>query len=48
MPKAPKIPNASKFTPLKIKPIPIPKGYDHPEPSYPVLPKHEFTIGLIA
>jgi hypothetical protein len=31
----------------KVKKIPVP-NVDHPEPKYPVLPKHEFTIGLIA
>lgn len=33
---------------LKVKPVPVPPGYDHPEPPNPVLPKHEFTLGLIA
>lgn len=33
---------------LKVKPVPVPLGYDHPEPPNPVLPKHEFTMGIIA
>lgn len=33
---------------LKIKPIPVPFGYQHPDPSNPVLPTHEFTMGIIA
>ncbi len=33
---------------LKILPVPVPPGYDHPEPPNDVLPKHEFTMGLIA
>ncbi len=33
---------------LKIKPVPVPKGYDHPEPPHEILPKHEFTMGIIA
>ena len=33
---------------LKVKPVPVPPGYDHPEPPNQVLPKHEFTLGLIA
>ncbi len=37
-----------KFLDLAIKPVPVPPGYDHPEPPNPVLPKHEFTMGLIA
>ncbi len=32
---------------LKVLPVPVPK-IDHPEPPNEVLPKHEFTIGLIA
>lgn len=34
--------------PLKILPIPVPSGCDHPNPTYPQLPKHEFTMGIIA
>ncbi len=33
---------------LKIKPVPVPAGYDHPEAPHPVLPKHEFTLALVA
>lgn len=33
---------------LKVLPVPVPPGYDHPEPPNDVLMKHEFTIGLIA
>jgi len=33
---------------LKVKPVPVPKGSDHPPPPNRVLPKHEFTLGLIA
>lgn len=33
---------------LEIKPIPIPSGSTHPNNKSPVLPKHEFTMGLIA
>lgn len=33
---------------LKVKPVPVPPGYEHPEPPNQVLPKHEFTLGLIA
>lgn len=40
MPKAPTV--------LKVKPVPVPAGYDHPEPPNELLPKHEFTLGLIA
>lgn len=32
---------------LKIKPVPVPKHYDHPEPPHQVLMKHEFTLGII-
>ena len=32
---------------LRVLPVPVPK-IDHPEPPNAVLPKHEFTIGLIA
>lgn len=44
MPKASRI----KQTPLQVKPVPVPPGCDHPEPPNDVLPKHEFTLGLIA
>lgn len=33
---------------LKVKPVPVPRGYNHPPPPNDVLPKHEFTMGLIA
>jgi hypothetical protein len=33
---------------LKVLPVPVPPGYEHPEPPNDVLMKHEFTIGLIA
>ncbi len=33
---------------LEIQKIPVPKGYIHPDPPSPILPKHEFTIGIIA
>lgn len=33
---------------LKIKPIPTPKGNEHPKVPSDVLPQHEFTLGLIA
>jgi hypothetical protein len=33
---------------LKIKPIPTPKGNEHPKVPSSVLPQHEFTLGLIA
>ncbi|MES2875513.1 MAG: ATPase/DNA packaging protein [Bacteroidota bacterium] len=33
---------------LKVLPIKVPKGYKHPEPPNIALPRHEFTMGLIA
>lgn len=33
---------------LKVKPIPVPLGNQHPEPKFEELPKHEFTIGIVA
>ena len=36
------------YIPIKIKPVPVPTGYDHPEPPNEILPKHEFTLGIIA
>jgi hypothetical protein len=33
---------------LDIEPIPTPKDEDHPLPRYKVLPKHEFTMCLVA
>lgn len=32
---------------IKVLPIPVPSA-DHPLPKYEQLPKHEFTMGLIA
>jgi hypothetical protein len=29
---------------LKVKPVPVPPGYQHPEPPNPVLPKHEVNF----
>jgi hypothetical protein len=37
-----------KDTHMKVKPIPVPLGSEHPDPKYAELPKHEFTIGLVA
>lgn len=34
--------------PLLVKPIPVPSSSHHPPPASDVLPKHEFTIGIIA
>ncbi len=33
---------------LKVKPIPVPASSNHPPPPSDVLPKHEFSIGIIA
>lgn len=33
---------------LNIEPIPIPRGYVHPPPPDDRLPRHEFTLGIIA
>lgn len=33
---------------LVVNPIPVPKGYIHPVPKDEILPRHEFTLGLIA
>lgn len=33
---------------LTVDPIPVPQGYIHPAPSDDRLPKHEFTMGIIA
>jgi len=32
---------------IHVKPVPVPRD-DHPDPPYEQLPKHEFTLGLIA
>ncbi len=34
--------------PLIVREIPVPKKFKHPEPPNEILPKHEFTLGLIA
>lgn len=33
---------------LKVEPIPVPRGYIHPPAPDEILPRHEFTLGLIA
>jgi len=33
---------------LDVKPIPVPKSFIHPPPPNDVLPRHEFSIGIIA
>lgn len=33
---------------LEVKAIPVPLGFNHPPPPSEVLPRHEFSIGLIA
>ena len=33
---------------LTVKPIPVPAKWKHPPPPNDALPKHEFTMGLIA
>jgi hypothetical protein len=33
---------------LIVKPVPVPKNSNHPPPPDDVLPKHEFTMGIIA
>jgi len=33
---------------LTVEAIPVPRGYIHPPPKNDVLPKHEFTMGIIA
>lgn len=32
----------------KILPVPVPDDCEHPPPPFPELPRHEFTMGLIA
>lgn len=44
----PKVKDSSKQQQLVVKEIPIPGEFKHPNPKYDVLPKHEFTIGIIA
>jgi hypothetical protein len=43
----PKSQNNKRYNTLQVKPIPIPLTAVHPEPPNDVLPKHEFTIGII-
>lgn len=33
---------------LKVESFPVPKAYTHPPPPNEILPRHEFTMGLIA
>ena len=33
---------------LEVLPIPVPRGFVHPPPPNEVLPRHEFTMGIIA
>jgi len=33
---------------LDVKPIPTPNAFNHPAPPSNILPRHEFTLGLIA
>jgi hypothetical protein len=33
---------------LEVKPIPVPLGFNHPEAPGDILPRHEFTLGIIA
>lgn len=42
------MPKDSSFKPLKVVPIPVPKGNKHPPIPQPLLMDHEFTLGLIA
>ena len=37
-----------KYVKLEVRPIPVPPGFIHPEPPNEVLPRHEFTMGIIA
>jgi hypothetical protein len=32
---------------LKIEPVRVPRGYVHPLPKDDILPRHEFSLGLI-
>lgn len=43
-----KIKPNNNYKQLKILPVPVPPGYDHPEAPNEALMKHEFTLGLIA
>lgn len=33
---------------LDVKPIPVPLGFNHPAPPGDILPRHEFSCGIIA
>jgi hypothetical protein len=33
---------------LTVEAIPTPKGFQHPAAKYDALPRHEFSMGLIA
>jgi len=33
---------------LTVLPVPVPKGSEHPNPPSKLLPKHEFTLGIVA
>ena len=33
---------------LTVNPIPVPKDYVHPPPANDILPRHEFSMGIIA
>jgi len=37
----------NKMGRLIVKPIPVPKGFIHPPPPSEILPRHEFSMGLI-
>lgn len=39
------MPKDKSFKPLKVLPIPVPKGNDHPPIEHPQLMDHEFTLG---
>jgi hypothetical protein len=33
---------------LEVKPIPVPLGFNHPDTPGDILPRHEFSMGIIA
>lgn len=33
---------------LVVEPVRVPRGYVHPQPKDDILPRHEFSLGLIA
>lgn len=33
---------------LDVKPIPVPLGFNHPDTPGNILPRHEFSMGIIA